>query len=133
MSVLRRHAKDDEPPPLPRPAPASVLRRERKALLRLREQRLRDLGGLVVELYRRGTFRDDLIAEQCAQLVGIDDRLATIDGALSGRGAERRCACGAPILRGAHFCSICGRAVVAGRPLESSAVDETVVERRAET
>src|SRR5213593_2028045 len=129
--ALRR--SKDSAPPAPRPASLSALRRERRLLRRLREQRLRDLGGLMLELYRRGTFRDDLIAEQCAQLVGIDDRLATIDGALSGRGAERRCACGAPILRGAHFCSICGRAVVAGRPLESSAADETVVERRAET
>lgn len=129
--MFRHRAKESEPP-LPRPAPPSVLRRERKALIRLREQRVRDLGGLVVELYRRGTFRDDLIAEQCAQLVGIDDRLATIDAALSRKGAERRCACGAPILPGSHFCSICGRAIVAGRPLESASVDETVVQPRSE-
>jgi hypothetical protein len=131
MAVFRRHAKEEEPPPLPRPAPPSLLRRERKALLRLREQRLRDLGGLVVELYRRGTYRDDLVAEHCAQLVGIDDRLATIDAALSHRGPERRCACGAPILRGARFCSICGRAVGGGRALDSSAVEQTVVEPRS--
>jgi hypothetical protein len=131
MVTFRRHAKDDQLPPPPKPAPAGVLRRERKTLLRLREERLRDLGGLMVELYRRGTFRDDLVAEHCAQLVGIDDRLATIDASLHRHGADRRCACGAPILRGARFCSVCGRAVVASRPAES-AVDETVVQPPAE-
>jgi len=86
----------------------------------------------MVELYRRGTFRDDLVAEHCAQLVGIEDRLATIDAALSRGGAERRCACGAPILRGAHFCSICGRAVVSARPAGSAAIEETVVQQSAD-
>jgi hypothetical protein len=86
----------------------------------------------MVELYRRGTFRDDLVAEHCAQLVGIDDRLATIDAALSRGGADRRCVCGAPILRGAHFCSICGRAVVASRPAGSAAIEETVVQPPAD-
>jgi hypothetical protein len=38
----------------PRRPQAGVLRRERRALLRAREDVLRDLGGLLVEMYRRG-------------------------------------------------------------------------------
>src|SRR5919204_734159 len=100
MALFRR--RKEPKLPRPRPASASALRRERRSLRRLREQRLRDLGGLMLELYRRGTFREDLLAEQCAQLVGIDDRLATLDAALSRGGGERRCTCGAPILRGSR-------------------------------
>lgn len=110
----------------PRPASASALRRERRALRRLRDQRLRDLGGLMLELYRRAAFREDLVAEQCAQLVGIDDRLATIDAALHRGSAERRCACGTPILRGAHFCPSCGRGVAPLRPQVVG--EETVIQ-----
>src|SRR6266545_127635 len=110
----------------PRPASASALRRERRALRRLRDQRLRDLGGLMLELYRRAAFREDLVAEQCAQLVGIDDRLATMDAALHRGKAERRCACGSPILRGARFCPSCGRGIAPLRP--QTAVEETIVQ-----
>jgi transposase len=106
------------------------LRRERRALKKLRDERLRDLGGLMLELYRRGTFREDLVAEQCAQLVGIDDRLATVDAALHRGHAERRCACGTPILRGAHFCPSCGRGVAPLRP--QTAAEETVIQTTPE-
>ncbi len=129
---LRRRTRADSSPPPPKPAPASVLRRERKALLRLREQRLRDLGGLTVELYRQGAYREDLVAEQCAQLVGIEDRIATLEAALTRGAADRRCACGTPILRGARFCPGCGRAVAPPRPPERTGADETVVEPPAE-
>jgi hypothetical protein len=127
--ALRREKGDDQPRP-PRPASAGALRRERSALRKVREARLRDLGGLMLELYRRGQFREDLVAEQCAQLVGIDDRLATIEAVLSRTGVERRCACGAPILRGSRFCSACGRSVTPLRP--GVAVEETVIQPPAE-
>jgi|SRR5919197_475627 hypothetical protein len=122
---MRLRSRNDDAPPAPRPASISALRRERRLLRRVREQRLRDLGGLMLELYRRGTFREDLLAEQCAQLVGIDDRLATLDAALSRGGGERRCTCGAPILRGSRFCPSCGRAVA---PLRTPAGEETVIQ-----
>src|SRR4051794_41937334 len=62
-----RRAPDGEaapPPPTPRAVrralpPAGQLRRERRSLLQLRETRLRDLGGLMLEMYRRGQFRRD--------------------------------------------------------------------------
>ena len=128
MGLFR--GKKDQPPAARRAVSAGALRRERRALRKLRDVRLRDLGGLMLELYRRGAFREDLVAEQCAQLVGIDDRLATIDSALSRSGVDRRCACGAPILRGSRFCSACGRAVAGLRP---GAAEETVIQPPAET
>jgi hypothetical protein len=103
------------------------LRRERRALLKARQDALRDLGGLLVEMYRRGGFRDDLLAERCAIVVGIDARLAEIEALLHTPRNVPRCECGAPVLRGSHFCPNCGR------PLDPAAngtpaAEETVVE-----
>ncbi|MBA2462295.1 MAG: hypothetical protein H0V45_11115 [Actinobacteria bacterium] len=103
-----------------RPAPpAGELRRERRALVRLREQRLRDLGGLALEMYRRDRFREDLVLERCAELIGLEARVHELDSLLGGtqpeRGARRsaRCECGAPLLWGSRFCANCGRPVTA--------------------
>jgi hypothetical protein len=96
------------------PAPsATELRRERRALLVLRENRLRDLGGLTLEMYRRDQFNEALIVERCAELVAIEARVSEIDAILAGpRGLRRRrvpiCECGAPILVGARYCPSCG-------------------------
>jgi hypothetical protein len=111
----------------PRRPHAGVLRRERRALTRAREDALRDLGGLLVEMYRRGGFRDDLLAERAAVVVGIDARLAEIDELLQSRGRSApRCECGAPILRGSHFCPNCGRPLQAAAA--NGASEETVIE-----
>src|SRR5689334_23511681 len=59
------------------------LRRERRALLLLREDRLRELGGLTLEMYRRDHFNETLIIERCAELVAIEARA-------SERSEERR-------------------------------------------
>jgi hypothetical protein len=92
---------------------ASELRRERRALLQIREDRLRDLGGLTLEMYRRDQFNEALVVERCAELVAIETRISEIDALVSGLGLRRRqhsiCACGAPILVGARFCPSCGR------------------------
>ena len=98
------------------PAPAaSDLRRERRALLLLREDRLRDLGGLTLEMYRRDQFNEVLVIERCAELVAIEARVSEIDAIVSGLGLRRRqqaiCTCGAPILVGARYCPSCGRAL----------------------
>jgi len=98
------------------PAPAaSDLRRERRALLLLREDRLRDLGGLTLEMYRRDQFNEVLVVERCAELVAIEARVSEIDAIVSGAGLRRRqsaiCACGAPILIGARYCPSCGSAI----------------------
>ena len=92
---------------------AGMLRREQRALLAVRDEKLRDLGGLLMELYRRGDFREDLLSEGCAQLVGIDGRLAEIDEILHADRHVPHCTCGAPLLHGAHFCPNCGTTVPA--------------------
>jgi hypothetical protein len=96
----------------------------------LREQKLRDLGGLALEMYRRDQFREDLLLERCAELIGLEARIHELDVLLGavrpahlsgGGGAPRttRCQCGAPLLWGSRFCASCGRPVgagAAGRP-----------------
>jgi hypothetical protein len=102
-----------------------MLRRERRTLLKAREVALRDVGGLLVEMYRRGGFRDDLLAERAATVVGIDARLAEIAELLHSPRKVVRCDCGAPLLRGSHFCPNCGRSI--GAP-NGASVEETIVE-----
>jgi hypothetical protein len=96
---------------------ASELRRERRALLLLREERLRELGGLTLEMYRRDQFNEGLVVERCAELVAIEARVSEIDAMLAGaRGLRRRgaaiCSCGAPVLTGARFCPSCGVSLI---------------------
>ena len=118
-SRRRASAAEGTPPTAPRrpPPPAGRLRRERRALLRLREDRIRDLGGLVVEMYRQESFREDLVYERCADLVALEERLLELDALLSASTAPRRaprdarCECGAPILPASHFCGNCGRPI----------------------
>jgi hypothetical protein len=96
---------------------SSQLKRERKALVQIREERLRDLGGLALEMYKRDRFNAELFVERCAALVAIEARVQEIDALLDGSTALRRagagtfCVCGAPILLGARFCASCGRAL----------------------
>ena len=97
--------------------PARDLKRERKALLEMREERLRDLGGLTLEMYKRDRFSADLVVERCAELVAVEVRVQEIDALLDGTARLKRggggavCVCGAPLLLGAHFCATCGRPV----------------------
>jgi predicted amidophosphoribosyltransferase len=105
-----------EPPHVPvAPAPGA-LRRERRALNRVREERIRDLGGLALEMVRRNRFRQDLLFEQCEEVLVLEQRIREIDEALQRASAARhrrgglRCECGAPLAWGAHFCANCGRA-----------------------
>jgi ribosomal protein L37E len=95
--------------PLP---PAGVIRRERNTLRRLREEKLRDLGGLMLEMYRRDIFREDLLGERCNELLGLDARLRELEelyAATRHGAALARCDCGAPLPWGSHFCPNCGR------------------------
>jgi hypothetical protein len=85
--------------------------------MRLREQKLRDLGGLSLEMYRRDQFREDLLLERCADLIGLEARIHELDTLLgsarprSGGSRAVRCDCGAPLLWGSRFCASCGRPV----------------------
>ena len=108
--IFRRHGRPGRGS-LP---PAGVLRRERRALLRFREERLRDLGGLLLEMFRRDRFREDLVRERCEELLEIDDHLAAVDSLLGLSWTlpeQARCACGAAIAADAQFCAACGRSL----------------------
>jgi predicted nucleic acid-binding Zn ribbon protein len=105
------------PPRARRVPPPGSLRRERRALVRTREERIRDLGGLMLEMYRRDQFKPDLLVEQCQEVLAIESRLREIDELLELSVAQRRegvghrCTCGAPIQWGSHFCANCGRQI----------------------
>src|SRR5213080_3579039 len=127
---IRRSPASDAPAPAPTPRavrralpPASQLRRERRTLLAVREERLRDLGGLMLEMYRRDQFRQDLLVDRCIELVQLEERLAELDALLAAavsRGRARpsaRCECGAPVFWGSKFCAQCGRPVGAAPQL----------------
>jgi hypothetical protein len=112
--LLGAHEGDGAVAPDGRPHPG-VLRRERRALARARDERIRDLGGLMLEMYRRDRFREDLLQERCLEVIAIEDRLSEVDGLLAAAAELRRprtaarCLCGAPIQWGSHFCANCGR------------------------
>lgn len=118
-------------PPVPEYVvpPARELKRERKALLEMREERLRDLGGLALEMYKRDRFNATLVVERCAELVALEARVQEIDALLDGTSRLRQggggavCICGAPLLLGAHFCATCGRPVGGSRPAQPAAFD----------
>ena len=118
----RKRGDETEPaaPPAPRRRrylpPPSRLRRERRALLRYREQRIHDLGGLVLEMYRQDQFRQDVVHEQAAELVALEERVREVDRLLAARrgrsGRSLRCSrCGATLFPGARFCPSCGQAL----------------------
>ena len=71
----------------------------------------------MLEMYRRDQFKQDLLIEQCLEVISIEERLREIDGLLEANAEARRqgvgvrCTCGAPIQWGSHFCANCGRPV----------------------
>jgi hypothetical protein len=115
-----------EPPRRPLPHPG-LLRRERRALLKAREDRLRDLGGLMLEMFRRDQFRQDLLVSRCEDLMSLDDRLRQLETLLAASASVRRaapparCPCGAPLVWGSHFCANCGRPAAAMPPVVACA------------
>jgi uncharacterized protein YjiS (DUF1127 family) len=121
LGAFRRRTRPAESEDAQAPAPAahrraaplpSELRRERRALLQLREERIRDLGGLVLELVRRDSFRESLVLDRCDELLAIEGRLGEIEALLDvRRPPAAHCSCGAPIFWQSHFCGNCGRPV----------------------
>jgi predicted nucleic acid-binding Zn ribbon protein len=124
MALLDRLRARDDAGELPqatsgtpeRLPPPGAIRRERRALIRAREERIRDLGGLALDMHRREAFRQALLDEKAREIVALEERLQELDSMLAAATAARRpgsaprCSCGAPILWGSHFCSNCGRA-----------------------
>jgi double zinc ribbon protein len=105
----------EAPPPPPPLTPVSA-RQERRALVRRREVELRDVGGLAVEMIRRARFKPDLLVSRCNDVLALEQRIWDLDSYLATAEAAppslregALCRCGAPLVRGAHFCSHCGR------------------------
>jgi Double zinc ribbon len=120
-SVEAERAAAATPPPVP---PPSAMRRERRGLLRRRELGIRDLGGLLLEMVRRDRFRPELLYERADRVIAIEHRVnelgsLLVSSAAAGRSLHRvpRCACGAPLPPGVHFCSHCGRPARATPPV----------------
>jgi predicted nucleic acid-binding Zn ribbon protein len=71
----------------------------------------------MLEMYRRDQFKQDLLIEQCQEVLAVESRLREIDELLELSVAQRRqgvghrCTCGAPIQWGSHFCANCGRQI----------------------
>lgn len=105
--ALRRQ----RPPRVPLPSPGA-LRRERRVLLQMRDEQLRDLGGLILEMFRQNRFNDELVRERCSELVELDRRLLELEDVLRAathRAPLRRCECGTEIPPFSRFCPGCGR------------------------
>ena len=89
-------------------------------IVKAREERIRHLGGLTLEMYRRSDFRDELLVEQCREVIALEQRLLELDSMLdavaNARRAPTTCDCGAPVPWGSHFCANCGRPV-GGEPV----------------
>jgi hypothetical protein len=110
----------DIPPPVARvpptsPAPSVPPQRERRDLARRREIELRDVGGLALEMARRDDWRHGLLRSRCAEVLALEERIHELDATIAAAEIASRgvgaveCECGAPILRGSHFCANCGR------------------------
>jgi uncharacterized protein YjiS (DUF1127 family) len=119
---FRRAGEEGAPAPSARAIrrslpPVGRLRHERRDLLRMREERLRDLGGLMLEMFRRDQFRRELLLDRCGDLVSLEERIGELDTLIEAavsRGRTRpavRCECGAAVFWGTRFCSQCGRPV----------------------
>src|SRR5438477_11325905 len=116
MPLFRRKQKNSGAAPRRRRylPPPSRLRRERRALIRYREQRIRDLGGLMLEMYRQDEFRQDVVHAQAAEIVALEERVREVDRLLAARTSRSdrslRCRrCGTPLYAGARFCPSCGQ------------------------
>jgi hypothetical protein len=109
----------------PKPPPVARLRRERRGLMRRREEMVFHLGGLAYELHRRELLASPVAARRADLIAEIDDAVHDIDAHLAAHQGARRagrggvaqspaaevgcCAvCRSPFVAGARFCSQCG-------------------------
>ena len=67
-------------------------------------------------MYREDQFRQDVVHEQAAEIVSLEERMREVDRLLAARTRRRdhgtRCGrCGTPLYAGARFCPSCGQAL----------------------
>lgn len=133
----------EETPPK-RPPTQSSLRRDRRQLWDEREATVYHVGGLAIDLRRRGIEDVELINRRADVVLDIDRRIADIDASLVDIDARRRTktppiagyclSCGAPYQTEAAFCFRCGSRVLPPDPIEVSATETptTVIDVDAE-
>ena len=103
-------------------------------LYRLRELQLRDLGGLVFDLYRFGEQRDALVRGKLDALMATDKEIRELESAL-GRprgelvvrqpGVGGSCAsCGELHSAGARYCATCGVDLEVAAAAERAAAEQ---------
>lgn len=115
-----------------------VLRRRRRQLLGKYEQGIFDLGGLALELHRRGLLAEEVMRRKAAevsdlrgQVDQVDERLEEIraergERRKSGKTAYTTCpSCGARCKASANFCAECGAALKApDAPADAAPADQ---------
>ncbi len=98
------------------------LRRERRALMDVRQQEVYDLGGLAFELHRRDLLRVEVLRGKAALIADLDGRVRDVDAQIDeledrrrsrGRRGEEQDAgacikCQAPFREDAAYCWRCG-------------------------
>ncbi len=107
--------------PAPREPSVGQLRRERKRLWDERQETIYHVGGLALELRRRGMLDEGLVARRADAVLDMDARIVDIDSRLAEIDKQRRrgrtrmpqpqgycLSCGGPYLADAAFCSRCG-------------------------
>jgi len=75
--------------PLPGPT-RRALRRQRQELLRVYRGQVADLGGLVVEMARRGGLNTALVQRRAADVVALEHRIGELDALILNASQIRR-------------------------------------------
>src|SRR5690606_15240260 len=58
---------------------AAPLHDRRRRLVGAREATLRDLGGLMLEMYKRNRFREELLLDKCEEVLAVEVEIAHVD------------------------------------------------------
>ncbi len=75
----------------------------------------------MLEMYRQDDVRQDVLQEQAAAIVALEDRVREVDRLLAARTSRARSGvrcgrCGTPLHSGARFCPSCGQPLQASAP-----------------
>lgn len=143
-SVPPPPVKPPAPPPAEKQASIAALRRDRRDLFDQREESVYHVGGLAVDLRRRGVEDADLLARRSDLVLEMDMKLAELDRHLIDLDVRRKqkapptvgycMSCGAPFPEEAAFCFRCGARVLppdppeAGDPAEVADTPTTVID-----
>lgn len=94
-------------------------------LARERDVRIRDLGGLTLEMVRQERLNPDMLAAQAGRILELERLVAEIETPPPDQpetapqvdgGTEILCSCGWALEPGARFCSHCGRPTTLAPP-----------------